>query len=120
MKRTSSKCVMSPKHTVIAMGLWLLLPASLITWLFSIVGLDPRLLYLAGVTLLPASLTLLAPWLRAWLDIRKDVITQPVLQVPVSGTPYAARLTSAQAVLVQDVPEDWARSLNESHLRQPE
>ncbi len=74
MRKIVSKCVMAPKYAIVAAVLWLLLPASGIVWLFSIVGPDRNLLYLAGVTLLPASLTLLAPWLRAWLEVRKDVL----------------------------------------------
>ena len=72
MRRIVSKCVMTPKYTAMAVALWLLLPASGIAWLFSIVGPDPCLLYLAGVTLLPASMALLTPWLRAWLEVRKE------------------------------------------------
>jgi len=73
MRKIISKCVMTPKYTLVAAVLWLVLPASGIIWLFSIVGPDLNLLYLAGVTLLPASLTLLAPWLRAWLEVREEL-----------------------------------------------
>ncbi len=73
MQRVISKCVITPKYTAMAAALWLLLPASGIVWLFNVIGPDPQLLYLAGVTLLPASLALLAPWLRVWLEARKDI-----------------------------------------------
>ena len=77
MERMKAKCVMAPRHAAMAVVLWLLLPASCMVWLFDVLGPDPRLLYLAGVTLFPAGLTLLAPWLRAWLEVRKEL---PVLQ----------------------------------------
>jgi hypothetical protein len=83
MERMKSKCVVAPKHTAVAMVLWLLLPTSCIVWLHGILGPDPRLLYLAGVTLLPAGLTLLAPWLRAWLEVREDVSEMQKVQVQV-------------------------------------
>jgi len=73
MREVISKCVMTPKYTIVAAVLWLMLPASGIIWLFSIVGPDLNLLYLAGVILLPASLTLLAPWLRAWLEVKEEL-----------------------------------------------
>jgi len=50
--------------------LWLVLPGCGLAWLASVIGPDPRLLYLAGVTILPGGLTLAAPWLRAWLRAR--------------------------------------------------
>ena len=79
MRRMISKCILTTKETAVAAGLWLLLPASGIVWLYSIVGPDPRLLYLGAVTLLPAGLTLLAPWFRAWVEVRKELLElQPV------------------------------------------
>ncbi len=74
MHRITSKCVITPEHTLIAAALWLLLPAIGIVCLLGIVGPHPYLLYLAGVTLVPASMTLLAPWLRAWLEVREGLL----------------------------------------------
>lgn len=61
-----SKCVISVPHTIAAAVLWLALPAVFIMGLYNTLGADPRLLYLAGVTLFPAGLTMLAPWLHAY------------------------------------------------------
>jgi hypothetical protein len=67
-----SRCILTPKYTIAAGILWLLLPACGLVWMLSVVGPDPHLLYLAGVVLFPVGTVLLAPWIRAWLDVRKS------------------------------------------------
>lgn len=67
-----NKCILSLRFTLAAAALWLIAPACILLWCISILGPDPRLLYLAGVTLFPASLTLLAPWLRAYLRYKEE------------------------------------------------
>jgi len=67
-----SECVISVPYTITTTILWLGIAASFIMWLYSIIGADPRLLYLAGATLVPAAATLLAPWLCAYRKSKKE------------------------------------------------
>jgi len=68
----SRHCPMTIRHTLITAALFVVLPACGIAWAASIVGPCLELLYLAAVTLVPAGLTILAPWVRAWLEMREE------------------------------------------------
>jgi hypothetical protein len=68
----ADRCVLTVKQTAVLALVWIGLPVACIAWLAGVIGWTSGVLYLALVTVLPSALTLMVPWVRAWLDAREE------------------------------------------------